>query len=141
RPVDFDHPPLRQAADTERDIESKRARGNGLDVHRAVVLAQLHHRALAELALDLGERGGQGLGLIHGGSFNDTQGSGGHNTCSLWRGFASGTNGRWQVSGFDGVWKFCTTFVPFSQYVFFSALMPGRGILNGLIWLKDYRFT
>ena len=62
-----------------------------------VVLAQLHHRALAELALDLGERGGQGLGLIHGGSFDDTQGSGGHNMCSLWRGFASGTNGRWQV--------------------------------------------
>ena len=78
RPVDFDHPAPRQAADAERDVEPERARGNRLDVHRAVVLAQLHHRALAELALDLGERGGQGLGLIHGGSFDDTQGSGGH---------------------------------------------------------------
>ena len=103
RPIDFHHPAARQAADAERDVEPERARGNGLDVHRAVVLAQFHHRALAELALDLGERGGQGLGLIHGGSFDDTQGSGGHITCSLWRGFASGTNGRWQVLGFDGV--------------------------------------
>src|SRR5215216_900441 len=96
RPVDFNHPPTWQAADAQRDIEPERARRNGLDVHRTVVLAQLRHRALAELALDLGERGGQGLGLIHGGSFDDTQGSGGHNTCSLWRGFASGTNGRRQ---------------------------------------------
>ena len=94
RPVDLDHAPLRQTADPERDVEPERARRNRLDVHRAVVLAQLHHRALAELTLDLGERGGQGLGLIHGGSFDDTQGSSGHRSCSLWRGFASGTNGR-----------------------------------------------
>src|SRR5256885_202161 len=82
------------SADAERDVEPERARGNGFDIHRAVVLAQLHHRALAELALDLGERGGQGLGLVHGRSFDDTQGGGGHRSCSLWRGFASGTNGR-----------------------------------------------
>jgi hypothetical protein len=94
RPVNFHHPAARQATDAERDVEPERARGNGLDIHGAVVFAQFHHRALAELALDLGERGGQGLGLVHGGSFNDTQGSGGHGSCSLWRGFASGTNGR-----------------------------------------------
>src|SRR6202041_922999 len=93
RAVNFDYPAARQAADPERDVEPERARGNGLDVHRAVVLAELHHRALAELTLDLGERGGQGLGLVHGGSFDDTQGSGGHGWCSLWRGFASGGNG------------------------------------------------
>ncbi len=115
RPVDFDHAPPRQAADTQRNIEPERARRYRLDVHRAVVLAQLHHRALAELALDLGERGGQGLGLIHGGTFDDTQGSGGHSTCSLWRGFASGTNGRQQQ-------KSCTTFVLCSQYVLFGGL-------------------
>src|ERR1041384_8198393 len=78
-------------------MEPERARRNRIDVHRAAVLAQLHHRALAELALDLGERGGQGLGLIHGGSFDDTQGSCGHSTCSLWRGFASGAKGRGEI--------------------------------------------
>ena len=119
RPVDFDHPSPRQAADTQRDVQPERARGNRLDIHRTVVLAQLHHRALAELALDLGERGGQGLGLIHGGSFDDTQGSGGHSTCSLWRGFASGTNGAVTGFGFDRLWHFCTTFVLCSQYVLF----------------------
>src|SRR6185503_12709858 len=98
------------------NVEPERTGRNRLDVHRAVVLAQLHHRALAELALNLGERGGQGLGLIHGGSFDDTQGSGGHITCSLWRGFASGTNrGGWLRIRAYG--KSCTTFVLCSQYV------------------------
>ena len=39
--------------DAERDIEPERARRHRLDVHGAVVLAELHHRALAELTLDL----------------------------------------------------------------------------------------
>ena len=45
--------------------EAQRAGGDGLHVHRIVVLAEPHHRALAELALDLGERGRQGLGFVH----------------------------------------------------------------------------
>ena len=46
----------------------------GLDVHRLVVLAEPHDRALAELTLDLGERGGERFGLVHGRSFDETQG-------------------------------------------------------------------
>ena len=37
RPVNLDHPPPRQSADAERDIEPERARGNRLDIHRAIV--------------------------------------------------------------------------------------------------------
>ena len=33
---------------------------------------------LPNCALDLGERGVKGFGLVHGGSFNETQGSLGH---------------------------------------------------------------
>ena len=51
--VNLDHPALRQAADAERDVEPERAGRDRLDVHRLVVLAELHDRALAELALDL----------------------------------------------------------------------------------------
>ena len=65
RPVDFDHPAARQAADAERDVEPERAGRDDLDVHRLVVLAELHDRALAEIALDLGQRGVKGLGLVH----------------------------------------------------------------------------
>src|SRR5665647_2190762 len=57
-----------------RDFEPERARRNDLDIHRPVVLAEPHDRALAELPLDLAERGGQGLRLVHGRSFDDTQG-------------------------------------------------------------------
>jgi len=32
RSVNFDHPPARQAADAERDVEAQRARGNGVDI-------------------------------------------------------------------------------------------------------------
>ena len=65
RPVDFDHPAARQAADAERDVEPERAGGHDLDVHRLVVLAELHDRALAEIPLDLGQRRVQRLRLVH----------------------------------------------------------------------------
>src|SRR5581483_1615906 len=90
RPVDFHHPAARQAANAERDIEPERAGGNGLDVHRLVVLAEAHHRALAELALDLAQRGGQGLRFIHGRSFDDTQCWLTHRSRSLWPRFRCG---------------------------------------------------
>jgi len=93
------------------------------------VLTQFHHRALAELTLDLGERAGQGLGLVHGGSFDDTQGSGGHWSCSLWRGFARGTNGG--GTG-ERLMEHRTLFVLGSQYVLFEgraelSLAPSNG--------------
>jgi len=116
RAVNFHHPAARQAADAERDVQPERARRDGLDVHRAVVLAQFHHRALAELPLDLGERGGQGLGFVHGGSFDDTQGGNGHGWCSLWRGFARGTNGWLADSWPDGtMYPICSPFAICSQ--------------------------
>src|SRR6185437_13160544 len=64
----------RQAADAKRDVEPERAGRNGLDIHGFVVLAEPHDRALAELALDLAERGGEGFRFVHGRSFDNTQG-------------------------------------------------------------------
>ena len=61
RPIDFHYPPARQASNTERDIEPKRARGYGLDIHGLIVFAKFHDRALAELALDLAQRGRKGF--------------------------------------------------------------------------------
>ena len=55
RPVDLDDSAARQAADAERKIQRKRARGDGLHLQR-VVLAEPHHGALAELLLDLRQR-------------------------------------------------------------------------------------
>ena len=52
--VDLDDPAARQPADAEGDVK-----GDGTcrdDIHRsATLLAESHDRALAELALDLGE--------------------------------------------------------------------------------------
>ena len=39
--------------DAERDVEAERSGRNRLDIHRLVVLAELHDRAFAKLALDL----------------------------------------------------------------------------------------
>ena len=72
RPVDFNDAPPRQAADAKRDIEAERARGDDVDIHRPVVLAELHDRALAEVPLDLGQRRVERLGLVHGSPFDDT---------------------------------------------------------------------
>ena len=56
RPVDLDDPAARQAADAEREVEAERAGRDGVDLDRALALAELHHRALAERALDLPDR-------------------------------------------------------------------------------------
>src|SRR5205814_2027190 len=55
RSVDLDHPPARDPADAERDIEAERARRQAGDVLRQRLLAELHDRALAELLLDLAD--------------------------------------------------------------------------------------
>ena len=56
RPEDLDDAAARHAADAERGIERKGARGDGGDVD-LVAAAQPHDRALAELLIDLGEGG------------------------------------------------------------------------------------
>jgi hypothetical protein len=64
RAVDLDHAAARQAADAQRDVQAERAGGDHLDVLDLLAFAQPHDRALAELLLDLGQRGLQGLGLL-----------------------------------------------------------------------------
>src|SRR5205807_1629001 len=83
RTINLDHPATRQAADAERNVEAERAGGDGLDVHRLAVLAEPHDRALAERALDLGERGIEGLRFVHRGTFDKTQ-RGGHCSTPLY---------------------------------------------------------
>ncbi len=87
RAVDLDDAAARQAADAESDVEGDRAGGNDVD-RSAPLLTKAHDRALAELALDLGEGGLQRLlavsarggrwGLLggHGHSFVRRRGSG-----------------------------------------------------------------
>jgi hypothetical protein len=65
RPVDLDDAAARQAADAERDVEAERAGRDRLDLDRLLVLRRAHDRALAEGALDLGERGVQRLYPAH----------------------------------------------------------------------------
>src|SRR3989304_2201182 len=57
--------PPRDPAHAERDVERERARGYHADPGTHRVLAELHHRALAELLLDLGERDLQHLVPVH----------------------------------------------------------------------------
>jgi hypothetical protein len=64
RPEDLDDPPAREAADAEGEVERQRPRRDGADRHRRLV-AHLHHRALAELPLDLTERDVESLLAIH----------------------------------------------------------------------------
>ena len=64
RAVDLDHAAARQAADAQGDVQAQRAGGDHLDVLELLAFAQPHDRALAELLLDLGQGGLQGLGLF-----------------------------------------------------------------------------
>ena len=56
RTIDLDHPPTGETTDAERDVEPERARRDRIGIHRPFALAQLHDRALAEGAIDLGKR-------------------------------------------------------------------------------------
>ena len=51
--VDLDDAPLGQAADTQRNIQTDRARRNGLDVPGCLAVSHAHDRALTELFFDL----------------------------------------------------------------------------------------
>ncbi len=63
RAIDLDHAPEGQAADAECDIQPQRTGGNRRDGHTRGI-AHAHDGALAELALDLGQRRVQRLGTI-----------------------------------------------------------------------------
>ncbi len=65
RPVDLDDAAAREAADAEGDVEGDRPGGDHLD-GRARLVAEAHDGALAELPLDLGERGLEGLLAVVG---------------------------------------------------------------------------
>ena len=119
RPVDFHHPAARQAADAERDVEPERAGGNGLDIHGLVVLAEPHDRALAELALDLAQRGGKGFRFVHGRSFDETQGRLTHDVALLMAGIRPPDNAALAAPPESTEGKQCTLFVLCSQYVLF----------------------
>ena len=60
RAVDLDDPAARQAAQAEGHVEGDRPGRDDLE-GRAGLVAQAHHRALAELLLDVEQRGVQGL--------------------------------------------------------------------------------
>ena len=64
--VDLDDAAAGQAADAERDVQRDGAGGDDLD-GRALVAAEAHDRALAELAVDLGEGGLECLLAVGGG--------------------------------------------------------------------------
>ncbi len=55
-PIDLDDPAARQPADAERDIQSQGTGGNRVGLGHRLAASQLHHRALAEGPVDLGER-------------------------------------------------------------------------------------
>src|SRR5205807_8290547 len=72
RTVDLGDPAARQAADSERDIERERPRGNDRNLLEHASRAKAHDRALAELPLDLREGEVEGLPSVvlrfrHGG--------------------------------------------------------------------------
>ncbi len=52
--------PRGHAADAEREVERERAGGDRVDPHLCARVAHPHDGALAELALDLGQRALQG---------------------------------------------------------------------------------
>jgi hypothetical protein len=65
RAVDLHDAATRQAADAEGDVERDRSGGDDLDGN-VRVRAEPHDRALAELPLNLGERGLEGLVPVAG---------------------------------------------------------------------------
>jgi hypothetical protein len=60
RTVDFDDASARQPADAECEVEGDRSGRDDVERHPVGELAHLHDGALAELALDLRERVGEG---------------------------------------------------------------------------------
>ena len=77
RAEDLDDPPARQATDPEREVERERARRHRADRDLGGV-AHAHHRALAELPLDVAERDVERflpVHAIHPPAFSETRSS------------------------------------------------------------------
>src|SRR5690606_35809763 len=81
-PEDLYDTALGQAADAESNIEPQRAGGDGFHLDGRV-FTQPHDGALAEITLNLAERGGKRLVLVHRSTFNDTQRRVSHESVSL----------------------------------------------------------
>ena len=120
RPVNLHDAAARQAADAERDIEPERAGGDGLHVHRLVVLPSRMMEPLPNWPLDLAERGGKGFRLVHGRSFDDTQRRLTHDVAPIRPENRPPDNASpCPYAGIDRK-KQCTLFVLCSQYVLFN---------------------
>src|SRR5690606_38366379 len=72
RPENLDDAALGEAANAQGDVEPQRAGRDRLDLDGRV-LAQAHDRAFAEIPLDLAQRRGQSLVLIHRSTLNDAK--------------------------------------------------------------------
>ena len=70
RAVYLDHAPARQPADAQRNVEPQRARRDGLHLYALVVGTEPHDGALAEIFVDLIERGLERLLLVHASPFD-----------------------------------------------------------------------
>ena len=60
-PVDLDDTPSREAPDAQAQVEGDGPGRDGVDRDGGALLAEPHHAALAELLLDLGQSGLDGL--------------------------------------------------------------------------------
>src|SRR5690606_26036425 len=97
RPERLDDAAAGQSADSQRDVEAERARRNGLDRNDGV-LAEAHHGTLAEVPLDLAQRGCESLVLVHYSPVDDTQRCGSTHMVVL---LISCTPGPRNASGWD----------------------------------------
>ncbi|EDP65259.1 hypothetical protein BAL199_01894 [alpha proteobacterium BAL199] len=136
RPVDLDNPPARQAADPERDVEADRAGRHGVDLDRPFPLAKLHHRALAERALDLAERRLQCLGFVHPVLLDYAQRHS-HRLASFYRGAPGAATGLSRLTAVPSEPEAqpprpteCTLFVLIIKYIFSFCSRLYRGFLE-----------
>ena len=65
RPINFNHPPARQAADAKCKVQAQRAGRNNIDCLAGAFGAHAHNGTLAEGALNLRHRGIQSLVFFH----------------------------------------------------------------------------
>src|SRR5690606_29423096 len=64
RTVNLDDATARQPTDAKRDVERERTGRDDLDIAHDAPVAHAHDRALAELLLDLGQRGAERLAFV-----------------------------------------------------------------------------
>src|SRR5688572_1647510 len=77
RPEYFDDSAARQPTNPKRDVEAQRAGGDRFDLLDGVV-GEAHDRAFTEISLDLAQRGGKRLVLVHYSPVDDAKRCGTH---------------------------------------------------------------